>query len=303
MQNKAQIMDWTGIWDPWVHLSALPLTCWVTLGKLFHLSMHKGPIYKKEVVVHVSVVLNTCVRNAAEKAGFELNKWPSPFQFFMLYHLLVLPCTLGRLLKADGAFSKGSQRVVPLLLLVTKTWLMLLLLILTTADYSLPGLSHFSQFFPWSDPKHCCQNLVRIHPVTRLWLSLVSEHRLPASWHAVFWSPSLLGSTYQQCQMCCRRGLSLGLSPALAFPPASASCPKPAPPFLATSSLHGRSTAGRNAFVLSYFLKYLFGLWQYSCFNFENITYSSKLLAILLLEPHWFPGSLCTSIVSVAGIK
>lgn len=160
MENKAQIMDWTGIWDPWVHLSALPLTCWATLGKLFHLSMHKGPIYKKEVVVHVSVVLNTCVRNAAEKAGFELNKWPSPFQFFMLYHLLVLPCTLGRLLKADGAFSKGSQRVVPLLLLVTKTWLMLLLLILTTADYSLPGLSHFSQFFSlkWSKtllPKPC----------------------------------------------------------------------------------------------------------------------------------------------------
>lgn len=107
--------------------------------------------------------------------------------------------------------------------------------LLQTTLYLAFPISH--RFFPWSDPKHCCQNLVRIHPVTRLWLSLVSEHRLPASWHAVFWSPSLLGSTYQQCQMCCRRGLSLGLSPALAFPSASASSPKPARPFLATSSL------------------------------------------------------------------
>lgn len=34
--------------------------------------------------------------------------------------------------------------------------------------------------FPWSDPKHCCQNLVHVHPVTYFW-RLISEHHLPAS--------------------------------------------------------------------------------------------------------------------------
>lgn len=32
-------------------------------------------------MVHVSVVLNTCVRNAADKPDFEVNKGPFPFQF------------------------------------------------------------------------------------------------------------------------------------------------------------------------------------------------------------------------------
>lgn len=77
--EQVQILDWTSILDPFVHLSALLLTCWVTLGKLFHFSMHKHPIYKKEVMVHVSVVLNNCVGNAAEKSGVELNKGHSPF--------------------------------------------------------------------------------------------------------------------------------------------------------------------------------------------------------------------------------
>lgn len=74
MENEVHILDWIGIWDPSVNLSALPLICWATLRKLFHFSVHKGPIYTKEVIVDVSVVLNTCVKNAAEKPGFELNK-------------------------------------------------------------------------------------------------------------------------------------------------------------------------------------------------------------------------------------
>ena len=60
------------------------------------------------------------------------------------------PVHLGNCSRQMGLPPSGlrewSQRVVPLLLLVTKTWLMLLLLLLTTADYSSRDLSSFSQF-------------------------------------------------------------------------------------------------------------------------------------------------------------
>lgn len=52
---------------------------------------------------------------------------------------------------------------------------------------------------------------------------------------------------------CCQCGLLLGLLPAVAS--VSCCCPKPAAPFLATSSLHSSCTGWRNTFVLSCFLK------------------------------------------------
>lgn len=58
-----------------------------------------------------------------------------------------------------------------------------------------------------------------------------------------------------------------------------------------------------SVFVLSCFLRYLFGLLPYSWFNFANIAYSSNFLKILLLGPHWFPGNLCTSVVFVFGME
>lgn len=119
-------------------------------------------------------------------------------------------------------------------LYVTKSGLMLLFLLswlMQTAPYL--GFP-ISQLIPWGDPKHCCQNLACIPPVTQLWLKLISEHHLPASWHAVFWSLLLLGLTYQQCQMFCQRGLSLGLSPLLTVPFDSSSSPKLASPSPAT---------------------------------------------------------------------
>lgn len=60
--------------------------------------------------------------------------------------------------------------------------------LLQTALYLALPISH--RFFPWGDPKHFCQKLVCVHPVTWLWLRLISEHHLPASWRAVFWSPT-----------------------------------------------------------------------------------------------------------------
>lgn len=238
MENKVQNLNWTGICDPWVHLSALPLSCWVTLGKLFHLPMCKSPTYKKEVMVYISLVLSTCVRNATEKkAHFKLNKWPSPFQFFMLQHLFFLPCTLGQLLKADEAYHQlvsewflfsclwprsgwSAPRSAP-------TWLQ------PTFYLAVPISHHFS--LKW--PKTVLLNPYLCSPSDTA-DRLFSEHHLPASWSVVFWSPSLLGSTYQQCQMCWQCGLLVSLSPALAFP-SGFSCPESAPPLLTTSGLHG----------------------------------------------------------------
>lgn len=174
-------------------------------------------------MVCISLVLNTCVRNAAEKkAGLKLNKWSSPFQFFILRHLPFLPCTFGQLLKADGAFREsGSQRVLPLLFLVTKIRLLCSKICsYLTADYFLPGLPDFSLFFLEVIQNTAVKPLPML-TLTDFYLSITSQP--PGD----FWS--LLGSTDQQCQMCCQHGLLVGLCPALAFP-SDFSCPEPAPP-------------------------------------------------------------------------
>lgn len=157
MENKVQNLNWTGICDPWVHLSALPLSCWVTLGKLFHLPMCKSPTYKKEVMVYISLVLSTCVRNATEKkAHFKLNKWPSPFQFFMLQHLFFLSCTLGQLLKADEAFTNWFQSGSSSLACDQDLADLLQDLVLLDCSLLFTWLFKFLTIFPWSGPKQCC---------------------------------------------------------------------------------------------------------------------------------------------------
>lgn len=77
-----------------------------------------------------------------------MNRWPSPFQFFMLQHLLFVSCTLGQLLKAHGPFTNWSWRVVPLLFLATEIELLCSKICsYLTADYFLPGHCNFSLFF------------------------------------------------------------------------------------------------------------------------------------------------------------
>lgn len=149
----------------------------------------------------------------------------------MLQHLLFLPCTPGQLLKSDGAFTNWSQRVVPLLFLVTKIQLLCFKICsYLTADYFLPDLPNFSLFFLEAIQNTAAKPLP-MFTLTELYLNITSQPP------GVFWSPSLLGPTEQQCPMCCQHGLLVGLCPALAFP-SDFSYLDPAPPFLATSSPH-----------------------------------------------------------------
>lgn len=47
IEDKAQVLDGTGLCDAYVNLPALPLIRWVTSEKLLHLSVHEGSIYKR----------------------------------------------------------------------------------------------------------------------------------------------------------------------------------------------------------------------------------------------------------------
>lgn len=201
----------------------------------------------------------------------------------MLQHLLFLPCTLGQLLKADGAFTNWSQRVAPLLFLVTKIQLLCSnICSYLTADYFLPsqfGLPNFSLFFleviqntaakplpkftlwhswqtcVWTSPPSLLERcfLISISP----WLNWSAMPNVLPAWLAgwpVF--PSDFSSDFP-------------LTSSLVFP-SDFFCPEPAPPFLATSSLHGWYPG--KVFVLSCFLRYL---------AFDNIHGST--LKILLI--------------------
>lgn len=182
MENKVQNLDWTGICDPWVHLSALALGCWVTLWKLFHLPVCKSPTYEKEVVVYVTLVLITCVRNAAEKE--QVWNWIN-------YHLLFsfscsnifssFPVHLGNYLRLMRLSPTGLEEWFLFSFLWPRyscsapksapTWLQ-------TIFYLALPISHYFSL-KWSktllpDPS--------LHSPCDAADRLVSEYHLPASW-------------------------------------------------------------------------------------------------------------------------
>lgn len=190
-------------------------------------------------------------------------------------------------------------RVVPLLLLVTKIWLICSeICSYLTAAYFLPGCPNFSPFFLEVIQNSAAKPL----PMFTLW----------HSWQTFLWTspPSLLE--------CC---FLISISPWLNL----SAVPNVLPVWLIGQPISSTclslwlllswvctSPLGYlrppwlvpwNVFVLSCFLRYLFGLWQYSWFNFLNIAYSSNFLVILLLGSHWFPGNLHTSIIFVFDIK